>query len=86
MMGSLGVILAFALTVTTLGWMVFTSLPDAIARRKERASIRADLARDDARYAIQQREHEILDPRPVELWAHGDCRRCYDLARRGLAS
>ena len=86
MMGILGVILAVALTVATLGWMVSPSLAEAIARRKKPVGLAAVRAAQDARNLIQSREHEILDPRPVELWAHEDCRRCYDLARRGLVS
>ena len=48
---------------------------------------RERLAREEIDHNnIQALEHEILDPRPVELWAHEACNRCYDLARRGLVS
>ena len=36
---------------------------------------------DDLRDRIQTREHEILDPRPVELWAHEDCPWCHTQLR-----
>ena len=53
--------------------VAWIAVPDYVVRRPSTP--------DDLRDLIQTREHEILEPRPVELWAHVGCHRCYDLAR-----
>ena len=71
--------LAFGVIVGCFTFVTYVALgliSESITRWKERASSDAAWALLGARDRIQQREHEILDPRPVELWAHEDCSWC----------